>query len=224
MVAKNFITYMKAVVADGDKLLTAAETIKTFPKVFNTYKEYSDVGFRNDEDREYEYTARQLLVDNFGFYVPTAEFVFELKKIHKKVNKPILSVGCGSGYLERVLINSGVETIATDLYIKDNRYSWGSTIWMPQAECISAQDAIKKYPGCPVLMSWPCYDKDWSYDAIKEMTKDQYLIYIGESFGGCTGTDAFHLELFDNFTDSEIRVPAVQFRGIHDRVHINIKY
>jgi len=70
------------------------------------------------------------------------------------------------------------------------------------------------------ILSWPYMD-DVAYDIWKSMKPGQYLLYIGESHGGCTGSDEFH----ENIYKHEIKIPNVDknfvsFWGVHDRPYL----
>jgi hypothetical protein len=63
---------------------------------------------------------------------------------------------------------------------------------------------------------WPTYDAPWSSQLLAKVMPE-FVLYIGEGGGGCTGDDKFHEILASDYKDIlEVDIP--QWPGIHDRV------
>ena len=128
-------------------------------------------------------------------------------------DKPIVSVGAGSGALERALTtHKKADIVATDSYTGEYSFSVGKHF---PTEKLGASKAVDTYASRRVLMSWPSYDATWPYNALRKMHPAQELVFIGEGKGGCTGDNRFHNYLakrFDNLAHSIIP----QWYGLHD--------
>lgn len=158
-----------------------------------------------------EYRLREEFVQKFGFCIITDEILSTLSKYG-----PLLEVGCGSGYLAYELKKRSVNVRATDpgtgKYFDPSIDLW-STPWT-EIERITGVDAVKKYSDRNLLTSWPDYDREWPTETLKEF-KGQFVCYIGEGYGGCTGSDEFHELLGKGFKKVENVFPPT-FNGIHD--------
>jgi hypothetical protein len=69
--------------------------------------------------------------------------------------------------------------------------------------------------GQNILCSWPSYDENWCYLAVRQILKGRLFVYIGEGRGGCTGDDALHDLLSSDFEEIA-RHPVYRFTGLHD--------
>ena len=66
------------------------------------------------------------------------------------------------------------------------------------------------------IMSWPRMD-DGAINVWKNMSKGQYLLYFGESHGGCCATDEFFEETIESKVDiSKIKNNFIKFPLLHD--------
>jgi hypothetical protein len=188
-------------------------------KKVSTYKKIKEELQKNIKERFSQYEDRNLFINNFGFVMPCYEMIYKITKL-----SPIVSVGCGMAYIDKLLQLNGCDIISTDLLPPDskkNKYRFNKKIYT-DVICMTGAEAVKKYLDRNVLISWPCYNSDWSYYAIKEIRSGMYLIYIGENSGGCTGTDRFHDELNYKFKLIE-SVTIPRFYGIYDSCFIYLK-
>src|SRR5262249_778993 len=73
-------------------------------------------------------------------------------------------------------------------------------------------------PEHTLMLCWPPYEDHMAALAL-ERYRGTRVIYIGEGAGGCTGNDAFHAALaeqWDLVTSHEIP----QWQGLHDEVDV----
>lgn len=146
-----------------------------------------------------QFRFRDDYIHRFGFVLPCAELIQGIAELNTK----IVSVGAGTGYLEKLLQNAGVDVIATDLHPPErgNNHHFGC-ITYTDIIGMGAVAAVKKYPERAVLMSWPTCMGRWAYEAAKEMQQGQLLIYIGER-QGCTACEKFDDYLNEGFTEEK---------------------
>jgi hypothetical protein len=169
---------------------------------------------------ENHYRKREEFRTGISWHIPSDELINAIKEY-----SPIVSVASGFGYTESLAIKEGADVIATDVSPNKNNKWCSDGIFNTQVEEISAIDAVKKYSGRNVFMAWPPYDTSMAFDAASEMDIEKVLIYVGESYGGCTGNDDFFQYLETHFEELDISVNIPRWCGIYDeaRVYKKIK-
>lgn len=168
-------------------------------------------------------TLRDSYVKDFGFFLVTEDFLDVSKNFLS--NKHVLEVGAGTGFLSNCLHNNGINITSIDLETTNNKYGF-----QKMHHNIIEGDAVKYLKKnlksySTVLMSWPNYSNDFAYNILKVMEPNQSLIYIGESFGGCTANDKFFNLLEKkakiNVTATEnYQANHVSWPCIHDKVYV----
>lgn len=168
------------------------------------------------------FERRSKLIPKIGYIIPSTKII----KIIQSLNLPVVSVGCGTAYLESVLESHGINIIATDKYriaTRETKYhDFKSSLEYMDVESISGSDAVRKYPDHAVLCCFPCYEDDWAYQMLLSMRSGQILIYIGEGFGGCCANDMFFKERdqsFEPIGEHDI----IDWYGLHSYLHIERK-
>ena len=169
---------------------------------------------------ENHYRKREEFRTGISWHIPSDELINAIKEY-----SPIVSVASGFGYTESLAIKEGADVIATDVSPNKNNKWCSDGIFNTQVEEISAIDAVKKYSSRNVFMAWPPYDTSMAFDAASEMDIEKVLIYVGESYGGCTGNDDFFQYLETHFEELDISVNIPRWGGIYDeaRVYKKIK-
>lgn len=158
-----------------------------------------------------DFKIREKERKRYGFAVLTEEAIKQLRPY-----APFIEVGSGNGYWAYEMQKRGVEIVATDLVrVPNNIYrfdaAWTTIQWM------TAKQAINKYPKHTLLIVWPCYDKPWAYQALKEYKGDT-LVFCGESWG-CTGDNNFHQLLEDEWVEPvQINIPC--WFGLYDCIYV----
>lgn len=161
---------------------------------------------------KFKHDIRSYLIKKYGFAVLTEEVINKCKKY-----SPILEIGAGFGYWASEFQERGIECIPTDSYKYEEGYLKGSKYHVPVIKQ-EGLAAVRKYPHHTLLLCWPSCGVSWSEEVLTAYQGD-YIIYCGESSGGCTGNDEFHSILDKEFNSIEtISIP--QFPGIHDYVEI----
>lgn len=170
------------------------------------------------------YTARDKYIEEgmFGFVSwkwvnPFVEWVN---------NRKCLEVMAGRGILSRALRQKGVDIVATDDFSWANNENgkfrkWNDTV--TEVENMDAIESVETY-GRDIdilIMSWPYMD-DTAYKVIKkfnEVNPEGLIVYIGESWGGCTADDEF-FEHFQEIEDDEkfnlVNESFERWNGLHD--------
>lgn len=132
-------------------------------------------------------------VSLYAHAIPTLAAIKEIRDFF--CEKSTLSVCCGKGYWESLLLVSGVDIIATDLLPDGTEYV--------NVEELSSKDAVSKYRTDNLFICWP----DWgpsSSDALQGFGGSR-IVYVGEPItqgkicirhicdeGIVTGNDLFH--------------------------------
>lgn len=134
-----------------------------------------------------------------------------------------LEIMAGKGTLSYALQSEGKSVIATDGY-KWSQFDF-SSLWT-NVEKIDALEAIEKYGRDVdiIIMSW-CYMDELGYKSLlkmREVNPNAIMLYIGEPWGGCTGSDSLYenmIEVDDKDID-KINDVYPTWRGIHDRLFL----
>ena len=154
-------------------------------------------------------------INEFSFSVLTQEIV----DLFKTSSKSFLEVGSGTGYWAWELSQAGVDIVATDPKPYTHihyREEFPRKCWV-KPEKLNARNALKRYPGRTLLMSWPCLGEKWAFHTLKAYTGDKF-IYVGE-WNGCCAEESF-FELLEKEWKVVLDYKLRQWEGIHDYLWI----
>jgi hypothetical protein len=186
-----------------DKIFLPDELV---PLVSRSRESFSRVS----ENVHKSYESREDFRSGVSWHVPT-QFLIELMARYS----PLVSVGCGFAYTESLAIEQGVDVIPTDLSPNITNQWCRKGKFFCEVEEADSVFAVNKYKDRNVFMAWPPYDTSMAYDTALAMYPGQYLIYIGEGYGGCNGDDLFFEYLNDQFEEVDnLTIP--QWFGLHD--------
>ena len=157
--------------------------------------------------------ARKDLIYRYSWAVPDDKALRIIKRY-----SPILEVGAGTGYWSALLRDQGADVMAFDRnpprtgrnsYKHRTQYTW---IHQGPAE-VSAF-----FPDRTLFICWPPYDTNMASRAL-ECYQGKHVIFVGESWGGCTGDERFHQLLSNDFTlIREYQHP--NWGGLHDKLYV----
>jgi SAM-dependent methyltransferase len=159
-----------------------------------------------------------------GFAVHTQEVVDTLAGHFQ--NKKVIDVGCGNGYLTRLLSERNVDIVGVDNYIR--KYSFGTRKLTSEIRRRNGVFYVKNHGRKfdAMILSWPCYNTDFAHRVASFIRKGQLLYYLGEGDGGCTGDADFHEYvqseswLYEQELSEQLNNDHIQFSGIHDSWHV----
>ena len=161
--------------------------------------------------RPYEaFKHRLTMVKRFSWAVPNEEAI---EAIHK-LRTPVVEVGAGGGYWAYCMRQLGIDVVAYDKQPYNNHYC--SSQWSEVLE--GDERSVRGHADRALLLVWPPYDTSMAFDTLSTF-KGNLLIYVGEGYGGCTGDDAFHEKLEEEWDLSE-EVEIPQWAGINDSLQI----
>lgn len=176
-----------------------------------------------------EFEARYNPRDIMGYkarceYIATASWFILVKEQAEILanflkGKKVLEVCAGVGYLAAHMRQLGVtDYIAIDVFGK-NHPSGNVNYGVTQRSAFNVTVAKADV----VIMTWPNYNSNLADTIVRQMRKDQVLIYQGEDWGGCTGDDRFHRYIGnpDKFVElslisQRLKHYQVQWSGIYD--------
>lgn len=154
------------------------------------------------------FEARWSLVKEYSFSIPTPELIQAIVDW-----SPVCEVMAGTGYLAKLVAQSGGDIVATDSKPCNPDYFKRKQPWF-EVEKMDGVSAVRLYPDRTLLMSWPWMDAD-CLDILKTFEGHRF-IYIGEPEGGCNGIDQFFRTIEKEWTEvREVRLP--QWEGLNDR-------
>ena len=193
-----------------EELLLRARSGSDADPTFNPAWEYYNHGIRIFR-RQCDYRFRQQFIHNFSFAIPDPGVVEFLKPYRE-----IVEIGAGSGYWAWLLRRNGVSVRAHD----SRATNWPRDYWAHSWIGVEPGDhtALLRTPKRFALMlCWPLMD-DQAGNSLK-LYRGDTVIYIGESFGGCTADSDFFEALSKDWSEPEIyAIP--RFDAIHDRVYV----
>lgn len=156
-----------------------------------------------DTDQREEY------IERFGYAIlnrPTVEII--------RPYSPLLEVASGFGYWACELQHRNVHIVATDPHPEKE---WpGQRPWTTVHRMDGLQ-ALEAYPAHNLLFCWPEVD-DWPTPIVTNFAHE-YLLYVGEERGGCTGDTTMFDALDLHYTlVTDHRIP--NFTGTKDRLFV----
>ena len=155
------------------------------------------------------------------FIVYTDEFLIALKKFCDAKQFTIVNeLCCGTGWFSHWMRKYDIPLITAT----DNK-TWGkykaNNKFLPIVKKEDAVKFVNKTPETDMyILSWPYMDPlaRMIWDA---MRPGQYLLYIGEDWGGCTADESFFQAIEGSEVEDkdflEVENNFVQFWGLHDR-------
>jgi hypothetical protein len=112
-----------------------------------------------------------------------------------------------------------VDVVAYDIVVPGTAVSeFGHRMmWHP----VESGDAVMagSHPERSLLLCWPPYNSSFAYDCVRSYAGST-VVYVGEGMGGCTGDDAFHTLLDDDFEVVEV-VDIPTWPMMHDRLSVH---
>lgn len=136
--------------------------------------------------------------------------------------KRCLEVAAGTGWLSHLLLDKGVDVLASDMGGDSFAGYEMQHVWQRHHE----GDSLSLLPGefDAVILTWPAYDAPFGHQVLQAMRAGQVLFFEGEGKGGCTADDAFFETLEDaqqwrkkQAWTQQLNEHHLHFSGLHDR-------
>lgn len=166
-------------------------------------------------------TRRNVLVKKYSWTITDPDSV---KFVAHHSGGKLIDPLAGTGWWAKVLQPFGVDTVSYDISPPDqNNNPWHLDV---RSHVPIVYGEAKHTPALhcdrTMLLSWPPYESDGYSDAglqaILAYTGNQ-IIYIGESEGGCCGTDAMFQVLANEWRIVDEAAP-VTWWGVHDYITV----
>ena len=171
----------------------------------NEYQKIFNEIIQSQENHLFSITRRWDLCQEYAWAIPSEEALDILSSYN-----PLVEMGAGGGYWAHLLRQRGVDILAYDSHPGDNQ--WVSKQWTKVRK--GGPEKLRKLPGRTLFLCWPPYNEPMAAECLKNF-RGKYVIYVGESEGGCTGDDEFH-SILDNDYTLVREQPIPQWYGIHD--------
>jgi hypothetical protein len=159
-------------------------------RVHNPWRD-SFLADRNHED-EWKWGFRHARTHKYSWSVPTQPALDMIKAFSPE---GVIEIGAGTGYWASLLRAMAVDVIAVDANPVEkgkNRHHLNARSWTNVQRGFATSAAL--YPERTLMLCWPPHNQSMSHRALKHYAGDR-LVYIGQSRGGMTGTEAFHRAL-----------------------------
>lgn len=165
------------------------------------------------------YFQRKAAVEKYSFAVITEEVVSRIGGLTKE----LVEIGAGTGYWAHVLSKNGIKVHAYDRMVNSSpvsKNSYGQIVGLFHPVKYGTESVLLNHTSFDLLLVWPPYDTLMADECLKYWLrgKGRYLFYVGEGYGGCTGTDSFHDELDDLGYVGRVDLP--KWPGINDNLYI----
>jgi hypothetical protein len=174
-----------------------------YQKFINDYQNEQPV-FNWESMTISRFTERNDMVQRYAWAVTSPEAIDAIVQY-----SPIVEIGAGTGYWAWLLRRAGADIMCYD---KNKR----SKCFVDVQE--GGPEAVILHPEKTLFLCWPPYIDPMAYSALHNY-KGATLIYVGEGYGGCTGSDAFHKLLETDWMIVK-EVPIPQWPGIHDQMYV----
>lgn len=215
---KNIEIDIKQIYYDNDMANLSSLQNKDDKRIIEMYNNREIPLTLHQLDCDKMYNKRTCYIEYFGYTQVTKLFAYNLAQFID--DKKCLEIMAGKGCLSYALKQYDIDIIPTD------NYNWGNerlNQWLDVEE-IDCLDAIEKYGKDVdyIIIGWTPYGDpiiEKVFEKIKEVNPDLEIIFIGESEGGCTGTD----DMFDIVEEIEEErffntdISYFTWYGLHDR-------
>ncbi len=152
---------------------------------------------------------RYKLCGEYAWAVPCEEALAVIER-----HGAVVEGGAGSGYWTKLLRERGVDVVAYDVAPYENRWVGGR--WADVL--VGSAEQMAQHRDRTLLLVWPPLESSMGLDHVVAHG-GQTVVYVGEGRGGCTGDDAFHDYLDENFDlIEEVSIP--RWGGIHDTMMV----
>lgn len=166
---------------------------------------FRDYDFAGDD-----WKVRSEFTKKFSWAIPNERALAVIKHYG-----PIVEIGAGTGLWAMMLANRGVDVVAYDVALpgSENKYHYEPKyLYFPIR--LGGPEVLPTIHGRTLMLCWPPYDQPMALDALTAFSGG-HVVFIGEPIGGCTGSDAFHNKLYDEFEKVQsVHIP--QWYGIND--------
>lgn len=131
---------------------------------------------------------------------------------------PLVEMGSGSGYWAALLTDLGADVMCYDTYRFNGNgaYTFHHAYYPIRQTSPSVLKRVS--PKRNLFLCWPPFNVPFAGRCLRHF-RGEYVIYIGEGDGGCTGDDAFHEALGRDWTEVET-FGVVRWQGLHDKGYI----
>ena len=149
----------------------------------------------------------------YSYAIPSNEFH---KVIGVLCGDKIVEIGAGTGYWAKYLSQFGFDILAFDQI--EGRSQYCDDIYYYHVD-LGGPEVLSWTSDRTLLLCWPPYDTSFAYDCLKAYTGN-YVISVGEGYGGCTGDDKFHNLLEEEWEVIHGNYDCLNFYGIHSSEYI----
>lgn len=159
---------------------------------------------------------RDTLVAKYAWAIPNENAIRLLAGMG-----PIIEMGAGNGYWAKLIADAGGTIEPYDKTPGSHHFkSRTPTLWHPVLEG-GVEKITDRHSGHVLLLVWPPYGKSLAFDALTRYMEvgGRTVVFVGESYGGCTADDRFFKLLETQFEEvGDADLP--QWRGLHDNLTV----
>ena len=196
---------------------------KTFSNKVDLLPTISEINKYIEFDQDYNFDKVTQTIDIRSDYIKNSfcilsnEFISELIILFKKLKvNSITELGAGCGWLTYWIKKYGFSNInAIDDYSWIDKHHWD--VLEDIIKTFDSIEYVRDHNDIELfILSWPYMD-DVATNIWNEMKEGQYLLYIGESYGGCNANDEFFEKTYEHKIKTlELLKSFRSFWAIHD--------
>lgn len=164
------------------------------------------------------FKRRHEFIDKYSWAIPTYE---GLEAIARFIGPDVCLEVCAGNGLWAYLLHDlfGTNVIATDLK-QHHTYQADTWVEYTPVEQLSARAAVRRFKQATTLMMvWPPYAYDPGSSRALSIFKGNKLVFVGESSGGCTGSQTFWKLIHSGWTlTADANIP--RWYGIRDYIQL----
>ena len=164
----------------------------------------------------FEYEIRSEYVKR-SFAILSHELLVGIIKLFAELNVgSVVELAAGKGWLSYWLVKYSIPVLGCFDNMSWDAHFMGSLDFVENKDSVKA---VKDFPDVKLfVMCWPPYDNSMAYDVFDAMKEGQYLLYIGEGWGGCNADDKFFNTVRNH--EIEVGISLLQFKGLRDHVFL----
>ena len=143
----------------------------------------------------------------YTYAIPSDRIHSEIKRI---CGDKIVEMGAGTGYWAKYLSQFDINIIAFDK--KETRVEYCDDVYYSDI-FEGTEEVLGEYSKYALMLVWPPYNEPFDYNCLKAY-QGNYLIYVGEGYGGCTGDDDFFNLIEEEWEIVHCSYDCLNFFGI----------
>lgn len=156
---------------------------------------------------QYWMFLRHRWMDRYSYAIPNEAAIHLVAQ-----QGPIVEIGAGKGYWAYLIEQAGADVDAYDKEQKD-------ALWFDVQEGTEAVLEDGAYDDHALFLCWPDFRTEMAADCVANYGGDT-VVYVGEGEGGCTATDEFFEQVWNDEWTNIVSHEIPKWEGVRDRLYV----